>query len=435
MKDWKTAYREKQMDIAQAINKVDKNHVVVLSAYCSEPQTLVEELIRQKSRLRGLELYVNLVGSPALYSQKDNFPYFCIRTFLSNPKLKEAILYGDCDYIPINVSEIPKKIERMEIDIAFIQVAPPDNEGFFNLGISVDYVKSLVENAKYVIAEVNDCMPRTQGDTNLTIDEIDSFVKSSRSLLTIPESGFSDIEKKIGENVATLIPDGATLQWGIGSIPNGILHSLKNKKDLGVHSGSISDPVIELIESGVINNSRKIVKQNKIVCTSLIGTEKLYEYANNNPVIEMHSVEFTHNSKIIGQIENFHSINSALEIDITGQINAESLKGVTIAGVGGQMDFIRGAKGSNGGKAIIALPSTAAGGTISRVKFSVSGVTSLKSEVDYIVTEYGIAELFGKSMKERGKEIIAIAHPKFREELAERLQHEITNNSDGGGVL
>ena len=422
MKDWEMTYHEKQMNITQAINKVEKNHVAVLSAYCSEPQTVVEELVRQKSRLRGLELYVNIVGSPTLYSQKDNFRYFRIRTFLSNPKLKEAMLYGDCDYIPLNVSEIPKKIDSMKIDVVFIQVSPPDDQGHLSLGISVDYIKSLVKNAEYVIAEVNDRMPRTHGDTKLTIEEIDCFVKTSRSLLSIPESGSSDIEKKIGENVATLIPDGATLQWGIGNIPNSILHSLKNKKDLGVHSGSISDPVIDLIESGVINNRKKSIKQHKIICTSLIGTEKLYDYANNNPLVEMHSVEFTHNGSIISQIEDFHSINSALEIDITGQINAESLKGVTIAGVGGQMDFIRGAKGSKGGKAIIALPSTAAGGTISRIKLSVSGVTSLKSEVDYIVTEYGIAELFGKTMKERAQEIIAIAHPKFREELSDEVQ-------------
>lgn len=435
MNDWKTIYLEKQVSAEQALKTVKKGHVVIMSAYCGEPQTLVEELIHQKNRLRGLELYVNIVGSPALYSQKENFSYFRIRTFLSSPKLKEAMLSGNCDYIPLNVFEIPKKIDSMKIDIALIQVSPPNDQGYVSLGISIDYVKSLVKNARYVIAEVNDRMPETSGDTLLSIAEIDCFVKSSRPLLSIPQNEAGDVEREIGEYVATLISDGATLQWGIGNIPNSILHSLKNKKDLGVHSGSISDPIIELMESGVINNRKKAIKRHKVICTALTGSEKLYDYANNNPLIEMQSVEFTHNVSIIGQLENFHAINSAFEIDITGQVNAESLKDVPIAGVGGQMDFIRGSKLSKGGKSIIALPSTASGGTISRVKLSISAVTSLKSEVDYIVTEYGVANLFGKTMKERAKELIAIAHPKFREELAEAIQYGTKDNRENGGIL
>ncbi|PWA08120.1 acetyl-CoA hydrolase [Pueribacillus theae] len=420
--DWQKLYQSRTLSVQEAIRQIGENQNIYLAAYCSEPQTLVEELVNQKERLKRSTLFVNVAGSPLLYAQEECLPYFQIRAFLSTFGLKNAMQNGDCDYVPVNLSEIPKLIKQSEVDVAMIQVSPPNDDGYCSLGISVEAIHALVEKANYVIAEVNDQMPFTHGETLVNVDQIDCFVESSRPLLEIPEGKISDVEKKIGENVADLIPDGATIQWGIGNIPNSVLYSLKDKKELGVHSGSITDPVIELIEKGVITNSKKSVVPNKIVCTTLLGTEKLFRYVHNNPMVELHPADFTHNGKIIGQIDDFYAINSALEVDLTGQINAESIKNTTVAGVGGQMDFIRGAKNSKGGKSIIAFPSTLKGGKKSRIKAAIECVTSLKSEVDYIVTEYGVASLFGKSLKERAAELISIAHPDFRDELREQLK-------------
>ncbi|WP_284035536.1 acetyl-CoA hydrolase/transferase C-terminal domain-containing protein [Neobacillus sp. 114] len=425
MKDWELLYNSRICSVQEAIKCIQPYQNLFLAAYCSEPQTVVEELVRQRERLKGTTLNVNVAGSPLLYAQEESLPYFRIRTSLSSPGLKKAMRTGDCDYVPMNLSEIPKFIRESEVDVALIQVSPPNKEGYCNLGISVEAIHSLVEKAKFVIAEMNEQMPITYGETWISVNQIDCFVPSSRPLLTIPEGKLSSVEKKIGENVASLIPDGATIQWGIGNIPNSVLYSLMDKKDLGVHSGSITDPVIDLIDSGVITNRKKTVKPNKMVCTLLLGTEKLNQYVDNNPMFELHPVEFTHSGAIISQIDNFHSINSALEVDLAGQVNAESINNHTIAGVGGQMDFIRGAQYSKGGKAIIAFPSTTKDGTKSRIKATVEKVTSVKSEVQFIVTEYGVARLFGKSLKERAQELISIAHPDFREELMYKWKNNV----------
>lgn len=421
MNDWKDFYQSRTVDVHEAIEKINSNENVFLAAYCNEPQTLVEELIKQKERLEGSTLHVNVAGSPLLYAKEENLPFFRIRTMLSTFGLRKAIEKGHCDYIPINLSEIPKMIKQSDVDVALIQVSPPNEKGYCSLGISVEAVHTLIEKARYIVAEVNDQMPVTYGETMIHVEKIDRFVLSSRPLLEIPEGRLSEVEKKIGENVAELIPDGATIQWGIGNIPNSVLYSLMDKRDIGVHSGSITDPVIDLIEKGVITNERKRVLPNKIVCTTLLGTEKLFRYVHNNPMIELHPVDFTHHGNVIGQIDNFYAINSALDVDLSGQVNAESLNGLTVAGVGGQMDFIRGAQNSDGGKSIIALPSTTKDEKKTRIKTAVEKVTSLKSEVDYVVTEYGVASLFGKSLNERAKELISIAHPNFREDLRSEL--------------
>ena len=297
------------------------------------------------------------------------------------------------------------------------------------LGLSVDVVQTLIKKANVVIAQVNNQLPNTYGDTLVHVSEIDHFVISNRSLLTIPSGKPSEEELTIGRYVAELIPDYATIQVGLGKIADSVLLSLKSKKGLGIHSGSITDPVMELIDLGVVTNERKEINPYKTVCATLTGTEKLYKYTHQNSDIELYPSDYTHNAAVIAKISHFHSINSALEVDIYGQINAEQVGNYPVAGVGGQMDFIHGARLSQGGKAIIALPSTAKKGTQSRIKIKVPYVTSLKSEIDYVVTEYGVASLFGKSLSERAKALIDIAHPNFRKDLTSEFEQIFSVNA------
>jgi 4-hydroxybutyrate CoA-transferase len=423
MRNWEVIYSDRQTSASQAISAIQSSHKVFLAPFCNEPGTLIDELVQQKGRLQDVTIYNTVIGSPCIYAEPDCHPHFQIRTFLSSPRLKSAFLNEACDYLPVNLSEIPRWITQENIDIALIQVTPPNGEGYCNLGLSVDVVQTLIKNAKYVIAEVNSHLPWTYGDTLVHVSEIDHFVFSARPLLTIPRGVPSKEEEAIGHNVAELIPNHATIQVGIGRIADSILLTLKNKKALGIHSGSIIDPVMDLMKLGVITNEYKEVNRFKTVCTTLTGTEELYAFADKNPEIELHPSNYTHHPGVIANISNFYSINSALEVDLFGQINAEQVGQYPIGGVGGQMDFIKGSKLSHGGRSIIALPSTAKNGTQSRIKTIVSHVTSLKSDIDYVVTEYGIATLFGKSLKERVNELIAIAHPNFRQELIKESQY------------
>lgn len=425
MTDWKAIYENRKTTVEQAISTIQSYHKVFLAPFCNEPQTLVEELVRQKDRLREVSLYNIVIGSPCIYAASECFSHFKIRTFLSSAQLKQAFINKTCDYVPVNLSEIPELIKEEKIDIALIQVSPPNDEGYCNLGVSVDVVQTLIQHAAIVIAEVNKNMPFTYGDTFVHVSRIHHFIESQHKLLTIPYGKPSEEELKIGTYVASLIPDYATIQVGVGKVANSVLLSLKNKKGLGIHSGSITDPVIELMEMGVVTNERKEVKRHKTVCTTLTGTNELYDYCDRNEKIELMPTNYTHNATIISNISNFYSVNSALEVSITGQINAEQVGNYPIAGVGGQMDFILGSRISPGGKAIIALPSTAKKGKESRIKFDVPYVTSIKSEIDYVVTEYGIAKLFGKSLQERAKELIAVAHPDFRAELTSQMNEQM----------
>ncbi|MEH7342415.1 acetyl-CoA hydrolase/transferase C-terminal domain-containing protein [Bacillus sp. JJ1532] len=416
--DWKSHYQNRLSSAGESILSIQSFQKVFLAPFCNEPQTLVEEIVHQKSRLQDVTLYNIVVGSKCHYADEDSSASFNVRTFLASPLLKSSFSQGRSDYIPVNLSEIPRWIEENPIDVALIQISPPNENGYCNLGLSVDVVQALIKNAKYVIAEVNSQLPITFGNTFVHVLNIDRFVPSSRPLLSIPSSKSTDVEKAIGEFVAELIPNYSTIQVGIGSVSDSILRSLRIKKGLGVHSGSITDPIMELMKLGVVTNEKKAINKYKTVCTTLTGTEKLYQFAHQNPSIELYPTDYTHNPSVLAQLEKFHSINSALEVDLYGQINAEQVGPYPVAGVGGQMDFIKGSRLSAGGKAIIALPSTAKKGKYSRIKVSVPYVTSIKSEIDYVVTEYGVASLFGKSLKERSKELLRIAHPDFREELS-----------------
>lgn len=424
-KTWEAIYTDRQNSAEQAISSIKSFQKVFLAPFCNEPVTLVEELVRQKDRLQNVSIYNAVIGSPCIYAHPSCHSHFNIRTFLSSPLLKSAFLNSVCDYLPVNLSEIPRWIKQEKIDVALIQVTPPNRDGYCNLGLSVDVVQTLIKSAGKVIAEVNSQLPYTNGDTLIHVSEIDNFVLSDCKLLTIPRGRPSLEEMEIGSNVAELIPNKSTIQVGVGKIADSILLSLKPKRELGIHSGSITDSVMDLIKLGIITNEHKEVHRFKTICTTITGTEELYRFVHRNPSIELYPCDYTHNAGIISKINNFHAINSALEVDIFGQVNAEQVGNYLVGGVGGQMDFIKGAKLSLGGKSIIALPSTAKKGTQSRIKITISNVTSLKADIDYVVTEFGVAKLFGKSLKERVNELIAIAHPEFRKELLQEFNKAI----------
>ena len=332
------------------------------------------------------------------------------------------------DFIPVRYSDVPKLITDrvLPIDVMLLQLAPPDEDGFCSYGLTVDYAPAAAKTARIVIAQINKNMPRTGGE-KINLKDVTYIVEHDEPLFELPSPKIGEIEKKIAENVASLIPDGATLQLGIGAIPDTVLSFLKDRKGLGIHSEMFSDGIVDLYRTGAITNENKGVDKGKFVATFLMGTKKLFDFVNGNPDIEMRAVDYVNDPYVIGQNPDMISVNSALQIDLTGQINAETIGAKHFSGIGGQVDFVEGTWRSHGGRSIIALPSTAAHGTVSRIVNCFpegAAVTTSRGIADYIVTEYGIAAMKGKSLRERAHELIKIAHPAFRDELlheAEKL--------------
>lgn len=390
---------------------------IFVGAFCNEPQTLMRWFQTIANDLTPMSLYMIITGSPVSYTK--NLPeHIKLKPFLSSGQLRKYGLTDQVDYIPMNLSEIPNWIETSnEIDVAFIQVSPPNQNGYCNTGISVDVIPSLISSAKLVVAEINNRLPESNGETTIHISQLHALVEGDHELLTIKDGEGNEIEKAIANNVAKLIPDKATIQIGIGSLSNEIAKALLKKKDLGIHSGSLNSGMKLLIENNVVTNKFKEIDQGKTVITTVLGDMDLYRFIDKREDILLKPISYTHNAKVIGQLSNFYAINSALEVDLHGQINAEALGETIVAGVGGQLDFFIGARLSENGCRILALPSAAKNGEISKIKVKIDAVTSVKSEVDYVVTEYGIAELKGKSLKERQQALISIAHPNFREAL------------------
>jgi 4-hydroxybutyrate CoA-transferase len=356
------------------------------------------------------------------YAQPGMEAHFRHISLFGGPNTRQAINSGRADYLPRFISETPALFINgiVPVDVALITVSAPDSHGYCSLGISVDYTLPAARNAKIVVAEVNENMPRTHGDSFMHVSDIQYFAHSSRDLMQIERSPFTEVEDAIGRYVNELIKDGDTLQLGIGAIPDAILSYLKGKHNLGIHTEMFSDGVMELTELGVINGSQKTLHKNKIVSTFMMGSKELYAWVNDNPFIEMHSEDYVNNPYIIGQNDNMVSINSALQVDVLGQVAADQLAGQQYSGVGGQVDYIRGIHLSRGGRSIIALPSTAAKGTVSRIVPALSrgtAVTTSRNEVSCIVTEYGIAMLEGKTNLERLKALVAVSHPDFRDEI------------------
>jgi acyl-CoA hydrolase len=338
--------------------------------------------------------------------------------------VREAINEGRADYTPIYLSEIEELFESgaMSIDVALIEVSPPDSHGFCSFGVGVDTTLTAAKCARYVVAQVNDYMPRTYGDSFIHVSDIDAVVESSRPLCELKQPVVTEMHVAIARNVAGLIEDGAVLQTGIGGIPDAVLPFLKDRKDLGVHSELVSDGVIPLIESGVINGARKNYKPRKIIVGFVLGTKKMFEFVDNNPIFEFHPTAYTNDPGLIARNDNMVAINSALQVDLTGQVCSDSIGNQFYSGIGGQVDFLRGASRSKGGKPVIAISSTAKNDSISRIVPMLSpgaGVVTSRGLVRYVVTEYGVAYLHGKSIRERAKALIEIAHPKFRDGLYE----------------
>jgi len=419
---WETDYTSKLRTAKDALRAVRSGMRVYIQPGCAEPETLVEALLERGPYVFDVEVVHLLTLGCADYVKPEMAGHFRHNAFFIGGNVREAVNDGRADYTPVYLSDVEELFETgaMPLDVALIQVSPPDPHGFCSLGVGVDTTLTAAKCARTVIAQVNDQMPRTYGDSFLHVRQIHAFVESSRPLCELPEERITDLHVDIARNVAGLIDDGAVLQTGIGGIPSAVLPFLMSRKDLGVHTELVSDGVIPLIEAGIINGARKNYKPRKIILGFVLGTKKLFSYVDNNPAFEFHPSSYTNDPLLIARNDNMVAINSALQIDLTGQVCSDSLGTYFYSGIGGQVDFLRGASHSKGGKAIIALPSTAKNGAVSRIVATLtpgSGVVTSRGLIQYVVTEYGVAYLHGKSIRERAKALIEIAHPKFRDEL------------------
>ncbi|MGH4122044.1 MAG: acetyl-CoA hydrolase/transferase family protein [Clostridium sp.] len=433
--EWKEVYKEKIVTASEASQKINSGDRVVIGHAVGEPKLVIDAMIENKESYGDVEI-VHMVGmGKGKYAREEMAHHFKHNSLFAGASTREAINSARGEFTPCFFSEIPRlfREEYLKVNVAIIQVSEPDEHSFCSFGVSNDYTKVAAECADIVIAEVNKKMPRILGDNFIHLKDIDYIVEADYEIMELKKGEIGEVENEIGRNCSFIIEDGSTLQLGIGAVPDAVLLNLKDKKDLGIHSEMISDGVVDLVEAGVINNRKKTIHKNKIVATFLMGTKKLYNFADNNPMIDMFSVDYVNDPYVISQNDNMVSINSCIQIDLMGQIASESIGLKQFSGVGGQVDFIRGANRSKGGKAIIAVPSTASKGTVSRiVPFLDNGatVTTSRADVHYVVTEYGIAELRGKTLKERGRALINIAHPKFRGELIKEWERRFDSKFD-----
>jgi 4-hydroxybutyrate CoA-transferase len=407
---------------AEAMQAIQSGDTVVLGHCCGEAQTLLAELAKRNGELRNVRIVdVLFLGDP-FFCRPEYAGSFHHVSLFAGPKTRAPLNDGLVDFMPCFFNEVPSLWGReIPVDVALVTVSLPDADGFCSLGVAVDYTRRAVEVAHTVIAEVNSTMPRIPGDCMVHVSDIDYLVETDRPIITVGRAVASEDERLAGENVAALIEDGATLQLGIGAMPEVVCSRLVDRRDLGVHSEMISDGVMELVERGVITGARKTLHPGKIIATFIMGSRKLYDWLDLNPMMEMHPVSYTNNAYVIGQNRNMVSVNAALEVDLLGQVCADTLGTYQFSGVGGQVDFVRGARLSEGGKAVIVLTSTARNGEVSRIVPMLkpgATVTTSRNDVDYIVTEYGAARLHGLTARERIGALIGIAHPKFRDDLA-----------------
>lgn len=427
--DWKDTYHSRLTTAEKALEQIPKGGRVFTGSACGEPQLLVQTLIDIAPTLRDTEVIHFLDLGNAPYADERYDSNFRHNALFIGASTRAAIHQGRADYTPIFLSEIPllMRSNRMEIDVALITVSPPDNNGYVSLGISVDITKTAAETARHVVAEVNPNMPRTHGDSFIHVSEIDAFVENDTPLLEFRGKPLGDIAKNIGENIAALIENDSTIQTGIGRIPSAVFPYLANKKNLGVHTEAFTEDIINLIESGVITCRNKTLHPGKIVSSFCLGTRHLYEYIHDNPLFEFRPASYVNNPYIIAQNDKMVSINAALTVDLTGQVCSDSLGFLFYSGIGGQVDFVRGAALSRHGKSIMTLPSTTEDGTKSRIvpyPEQGSGVVVTRGDVHYVVTEYGAAFIHGKSIRDRAMALINIAHPDFREELLEAAKEQ-----------
>lgn len=416
---WQEHFQSRTVSAEAAVGRITNGQRVFLDGNAAIPWALVRALIARDRELKNVELNHLLVFGEdpfgACKGMRNN-------AWFLGPGIRAAVNAGRADYIPIFLSEITRLVRDGDwpIDVALINVSPPDRYGFVSLGIEVSVTKPCAEAAQIVIAQVNPSMPRSLGDSFMHVTEIDCFVEANEPPLEFPVKQSSDVEMQIGKHVAALIQDGATLQMGIGGIPNAVLAQLDDKKDLGVHTEMFSDGVLRLLELGVITNQKKGLHRGKIVSSFAMGSRELYDYIDNNPIFEFHPSHYVNDPFLIAQNQRMTAINSALEVDLTGQVCADSVGESIFSGIGGQVDFIRGAARAPEGRPIIALPSTAKGGSVSRIRARLSpgaGVVTSRGDVHFVVTEFGAVNLFGKNLRQRAEALIGISHPDFRGEL------------------
>ena len=425
--DWNSIYQSRIVTPEEAARVVQSGQRVFLTGNVSVPQKVLNALVEYAPNLQNVEICQALTVGPADYVKPGMEKHLRVNTLFISPNVRKAVHEGRADFTPVLLSEFPLLFKRgyLPLDVAIIHVSLPDEHGFCSMGVEVGLTKTPAESAKIIIAEVNQQMPRTLGDSFIHVSRLHYIVPVDYPIVEMPmgEEGNTEVVEKIAGHISELIPDGATMQLGIGAIPDAVLKYLHNKKDLGVHSELFSDGVIDLVNAGVLTNAHKSLHPGKIIAGFMIGTKKLYDWADDNPLIELHRTEYVNDPFVIAQNERMVAVNSAIEVDLTGQVCADSIGPKLYSGVGGQLDFIYGASRSKGGVPIIALPSTTKlkdGTLITRIAGMLkqgAGVVTSRNHVRYVVTEYGVADLYGKTIRHRATQLINIAHPDFRADL------------------
>jgi|Deesub1362A_J573_1020465.scaffolds.fasta_scaffold00060_51 acyl-CoA hydrolase/GNAT superfamily N-acetyltransferase len=424
---WRRTYEKRRVSLSRALERVKRGSKVFLGTACAEPQCLVQALIDAADRLHDVQILHFITLGRAPYTEKRFDTRFRHNAFFVGPNTRDAINQARADYTPVFISEIPRLFRRgvIQVDVALIQTSPPDAHGFLSLGISVDIVRAAVETAKVVIAQVNRFMPRTLGDTFIHVSDVTCLVEHDQPLTEFQYPEPDEVGLRIARNAAKLIRDGDTLHIGFGHIPYAVLQFLEDREDLGVHTEVFSDGFIDLIETGVITGARKGYHPGKVICSFCIGTQRVYDYVRDNPRVIFYPADYVYNPGVIARNRQMVSIGAALEVDLSGQVCSESKGYHFYSGIGGRLDFIRGAAMSPEGRSIIVLPSTTRDGRRSRIRPHLqegAGVVATRGDVHYVVTEYGIAYLQGKSIRERAMALISIAHPRFRRELLEEAK-------------
>ena len=429
MKAWESIYQSKITTAAEAIQSVSDGDDIFLTGNCSVPQKLLGALVERARAddIHDTTIHQILTIGDADYVAPEMAGKIRVNTMFISPNVRKAVQDGRADFTPVFLNEVPKLFKQriIPLDVALVHLSPPDEHGFCSFGVEVGLTKPAAESARIIIAEVNERMPRALGNSFIHVSKLTHVAPVNYPLPELPQGEPGELQKAIGAHIAEMIPDGATLQMGIGSIPDGVLHFLRDKRDLGIHTELFADGVVDLVEMGVITGERKSLHPGKIIAGFILGTQRVYDFIDDNAMVEFHPQDYVNDPFIIAQNDNMIAINSAIEVDLTGQVCADSIGPKLYSGVGGQVDFIRGAARSKGGKPIIALPSTAKGGALSRIVPMLkrgAGVVTTRNDVHYVVTEYGVADLYGKTIRQRVNALIGIAHPDFRADLRQQAR-------------